>query len=102
MPGKNELEISEIFVDLSEKSDEELQEILEELCKEEERISFKRRILHGKIDILRAELLERLKKKRESGQSVISGADVKRLSEILARGATGVSKVDLSEGEDKE
>jgi hypothetical protein len=101
MSKKNELEISEMFVDLSEKSDEELREILEELCREEERISFKRRILHGKIDILRAELMERLKKRRESGQSVISGADVKRLSEILARGATSVSKVDLLSDEDK-
>ena len=35
-------------------------------------ISYRRRILHGKIDILRAELVNRLRKKDESGELVIS------------------------------
>ena len=47
-------------------------------------ISYKRRILHGKIDILRAELVNRLRKKDESGELVISGADVQQLTDILS------------------
>jgi hypothetical protein len=81
------------------KTNEELREILDQLCDEEERVSYRRRVLHGKIDLLRAELVARMKKTREGGSEVISGADVDRLSEILARGLTSVSKVDVS-GED--
>jgi hypothetical protein len=47
-------------------------------------ISYKRRILHGKIDILRAELVNRLRKKHEGGEDVITGADVQKLTDILA------------------
>ena len=47
-------------------------------------ISYRRRILHGKIDILRAELVNRLRKKHEGGEEVITGADVQRLTDILA------------------
>lgn len=84
--GKNELDLSHILVDLSDKSDEELKEILDELCEEEEKISFRRRVLHGKIDILRAELIQRLKSKHEEGRSIITGSDIEKLTEILARG----------------
>ncbi|HZD59790.1 MAG TPA: hypothetical protein VE439_04995 [Anaerolineae bacterium] len=98
MDKKNELDLSHVLVDLSTKSDEELREILDQLCEEEEKISFRRRVLHGKIDILRAELVARMKKTREGG-GVITGADVSRLSEILARSLTSVSKVDVSDEE---
>ncbi|MHB0977615.1 MAG: RsiG family protein [Candidatus Aquicultorales bacterium] len=94
--GKNELDLSHIVVDLSEKSDEELKDILNTLCDEEERISFRRRVLHGKIDILRAELGDRMKQKREKGESIISGSDIERLTEILAKGFSSVSRVDLA------
>jgi hypothetical protein len=98
MSNKHELDLNKL-VDFKEKTDEELREILDQLCEEEERVSYKRRVLHGKIDILRAELVARMKKRREGGSDVISGRDVDRLSEILARGLTSVSKVDVS-GED--
>ena len=41
-------------------------------------------MLHGKIDILRAELVNRLRQKREHGDSLFSGDDVAQLTEILA------------------
>lgn len=88
-----------VLSSLSKKTDNELRQILDELYEEEEKLSYRRRILHGKIDIVRAELIERLKGKREAGKSIISARDLKRLSEILARTAVGMSKVDLS-GED--
>ncbi|MCL4498733.1 MAG: hypothetical protein M1335_00605 [Chloroflexi bacterium] len=94
--GKNELDLSHVVVDLSEKSDEELKDILDVLCGEEERISFERRVLHGKIDILRAELIERMKAKHQKGVSIISGSDIERLTEVLAKGFSGVSKANGS------
>jgi hypothetical protein len=72
------------FPDLGSLSDVELKELIGELTKEELEISYQRRILHGKIDILRAELVNRLRKKHDGGQEVITGEDVQRLTDILA------------------
>jgi hypothetical protein len=71
--------------ELSSLSDEELKTMIHELCSQEQELSFQRRILHGKIDILRAELVQRLSKKRDLGESLISDDDVSKLSEILSR-----------------
>jgi hypothetical protein len=76
--------MEEAFPDLGSLSDAELKELIDKLTEEEEKVSYKRRILHGKIDILRAELVNRLRKKREEGEAVISGADVQLLTDILA------------------
>lgn len=87
MARKKLIEDETLLANLSEKSDEELREILDELYREEERISYERRILHGKIDILKAELTARLKKQRKKGESIITGKDIDRLAEILAKGS---------------
>ena len=58
------------FPDLGALSDEELKDLIEQLTEEEQEVSYQRRILHGKIDILRAELVNRLRKKHEEGESV--------------------------------
>ena len=70
--------------DLGALSDQELKELIDQLTEEEEEVSYQRRILHGKIDILRAELVNRLRKKRVEGESVITGDDVRQLTDILA------------------
>ena len=72
------------FPDLGSLSDQELKDLIQQLTEEEVDISYKRRILHGKIDILRAELVNRLRKKHDQGEDVITGADVQRLTDILA------------------
>ena len=72
------------FPDLGSLTDQELKDLIAQLTDEEMEISYKRRILHGKIDILRAELVNRLRKKHEGGEAVISGADVQQLTDILA------------------
>jgi hypothetical protein len=72
------------FPDLGSLSDQELKDLIKQLTAEEQEISYKRRILHGRIDILRAELVNRLRKKHEGGEDVISGADVQQLTDILA------------------
>jgi hypothetical protein len=76
--------MEDTFPDLGSLSDEELRDLIDKLTKEENEISYKRRVLHGKIDILRAELVNRLRHKRESGDSLISGDDVAQLTDILA------------------
>jgi hypothetical protein len=78
-----ELTMDETFPDLGSLSDAELKDVIRQLTEEETEISYQRRILHGKIDILRAELVNRLRRKDESGELVISGADVQRLTDIL-------------------
>jgi hypothetical protein len=72
------------FPDLEALSEQELKELIRELTEEEQEVSYRRRILHGRIDILRAELVNRLRGKHEEGEPVISGADVQQLTEILA------------------
>ena len=72
------------IIDLVSLSDEELKELIGKLTAEEHDVSRQRRILHGKIDILRAELVLRLQRHHEAGESVITAADVSHLSEILA------------------
>jgi hypothetical protein len=67
--------------DLGSLSDEELKKLKDELEAEEREVSYRRRILHGKIDILRAELVQRLQ--RSGGRSVLDEVDVARLTEIL-------------------
>jgi RsiG-like len=73
----------ETFPDIGSMSDEELKDLISELTDEEREVSYRRRVLHGKIDILRAELVNRLRTKREAGSATITGADVDQLTEIL-------------------
>ena len=47
--------------DLASLSDDDLKKLIEDLQHEEQEVSYRRRLLHGKIDILRAELVARLK-----------------------------------------
>jgi len=76
--------MEETFPDLGSLSDQELKELIGQLSEEEMEVSYRRRILHGKIDILRAELVNRLRKKHEGGEEIISGDDVSKLTDILA------------------
>jgi len=67
--------------DLGLVSDSELKGLIEESEQQEREVSYQRRLLHGKIDILRAELVARLQK--SGGRSVLDQVDVDRLTEIL-------------------
>jgi hypothetical protein len=74
--------------DLATLSDSDLKELIDDLQREEQEVSYKRRLLHGKIDILRAELVARLQRQVGAGESPLSEVDVDRLTEILAGKAT--------------
>jgi len=67
--------------DLGALSDENLKGLIDELEEKEHEVSYQRRLLHGKIDILRAELVARLQ--RDGGQSVLDQVDLDRLTQIL-------------------
>jgi hypothetical protein len=64
--------------DLATLSDDDLKTLIEELTQEENEVSFRRRLLQGRIDILRAERTARLKGKG------VSDVDVERLTDILS------------------
>ena len=76
--------MEDTFPDVSSMSDKELRELIDQLTDEEREVSYRRRLLHGKIDILRAELVNRLRAKREAGDELITGEDVQQLTDILA------------------
>jgi hypothetical protein len=64
--------------DLATLSDDDLKTLIEELEQEENEVSFRRRLLQGRIDILRAERTARLKGKG------VADVDVERLTDILS------------------
>jgi hypothetical protein len=65
-------------------SDQELRDLIHRLMEDERTVSYERRILHGKIDILRAELQSRLKKEVGERTGPLHEVDVDKLAEILA------------------
>ena len=73
---------ADAFPDLGSLSDDELKGLIERYQNEEREVSFRRRMLPGYSDMLRTELVARL---RESGgKSVLEDVDVDRLTDILA------------------
>jgi hypothetical protein len=64
--------------DLATLSDDDLKAMIEELTQEENEVSFRRRLLQGRIDILRAERTARLKGKG------VADVDIESLTDILS------------------
>ena len=58
--------------DLSTLTDDDLRAMIRELEKEEDEVSFRRRVLHGRIDILRAELVARLREQVSAGEAQLA------------------------------
>ena len=82
------------FPDVGSLSDKELKELIATLTGEEREVSYRRRLLHGKIDILRAELVTRLRGAHQAGEALIKGDDVDELSRILAGEAPSQGEAD--------
>ena len=68
--------------DLASLGDDDLKNLIDDLTRQENEISYQRRLLHGKIDILRAELVARLQ--GTQGRSVLDQVDVAQLTAILS------------------
>ncbi len=93
--------------DFATLSDEDLRTLIAELEQEENEVSYRRRLLQGRIDILRAEHVARLQKEVAAGGEL---ADVERLTDILsAKGGpsspsdppAGPANSDSDEGQDQ-
>ena len=69
---------TEPLPDLATLSDDDLKGLIEKLQDEENEVSFRRRLLQGRIDILRAERTARLKGKG------VTDVDVEKLTDILS------------------
>ncbi len=67
--------------DLSTLTDAELKDLIRNLTEEEREVSMQRRMLHGRIELLKAELVGRLSGREEGELSVV---DLDALSRILA------------------
>ncbi len=85
----------EALPDLATLTDPELRDLIRGLMQQEHEISYQRRILHGKIDILRAELVARLQKQIGQGESPLRDIDVEKLTEILSSKAPPPSEEEL-------
>ena len=79
----------ELLPDLATLTDADLKHLIQQLQEEEREISYQRRLLHGKIDILRAEYQARLK--AAGPETILSQVDVESLTEILAGKAAPAS-----------
>ncbi len=83
--------------DLASLSDEALKHLIEELERQESDVSYRRRLLQGRIDILRAERTARLQKSVGQGRSPLEDVDVDRLTDILTGKSTPLVEEDAAD-----
>ncbi|MCW2959876.1 MAG: hypothetical protein JWM90_263 [Thermoleophilia bacterium] len=74
----------EALPDLGSLADDELKELIDSYVKEENEVSYRRRILHGYIDILKSELLARKKAAYTGEGGALDNIDIEQLSRILS------------------
>ena len=81
-PSERKADRVEPFPNLASISDADLKAEIDKLTEEEQEVSYRRRLLHGRIDMLRTELVARLQQSK--GKSVLDQVDVEGLAKILA------------------
>ncbi|MCL5734774.1 MAG: hypothetical protein M1274_04165 [Actinobacteria bacterium] len=74
----------ERLINIQAYTDAELKALAEQLSEKEREISKRRRMLHGEIDIVRAEMVRRLRDKHGSGQGIFKDGDISALTAILS------------------
>jgi hypothetical protein len=91
----------ERLVNVQSYSDKELKELAYQLAEQEAELSKRRRLLHGEIDILKAEMVRRLRDKQGAGRSLVNDGDVAALTKILSarpgRDASAEKKVAMAD-----
>jgi aryl carrier-like protein len=75
----------ERLVTIQSYTDAELRSLADSLAEQEAQVSKQRRLLQGELDIVRAELVRRLRAKGGSEQALVVDGDVAMLSKILAK-----------------
>jgi hypothetical protein len=81
----------EVSPDLTSLSDGELKALIHDLTEQEREVSYQRRLLHGRIELLKNELVKRLKGQDESE---LGDVDVDELSRILAGRLPDVARLE--------
>jgi hypothetical protein len=74
----------ERLINIQSYSDEELKQLAAQLSDQEREVSMRRRLLHGELDIVRAEMVRRLRDNSSGGKGLVMDGDVALLSEILS------------------
>jgi hypothetical protein len=80
--------------DVTQLSDEELKDKIQELTAQERQLSYERRLLHGRIELLKSELVMRLKG-RSDGE--LAKVDVESLTAILAQRLPDLERLEGAE-----
>ena len=88
-PSERKADRVEPFPNLASLSDADLKAEIKKLVDEEQEVSYRRRLLHGRIDMLKAEVVARTK---EKPSRVLDDVDVDKLAEILAGKASPPSE----------
>lgn len=81
--GLEEILKLNVLLDIQSIDSKKLIGMLDILKEEEAKISYQRRILHGKIDQIRSELLKR-RKESSGGEVILNEDEVSKLADILA------------------
>ena len=79
----------EPFPNLASMSDADLTAEIKKLSDEEQEVSYRRRLLHGRIDMLKAEVVAR---KQKNPSTELDEVDLEKLAEILAGKASPPSE----------
>jgi hypothetical protein len=74
----------ERLINIQSYGDDELKALAERLSEEEREVSMRRRLLHGEMDIVRAEMVRRLRDKSGAGGRLVRDGDVAALTDILS------------------
>ena len=74
----------ERLINIQSYSDEELKELAARLAAEEREVSMRRRLLHGEMDIVRAEMVRRLREKNKGEGGLVVDGDLAVLTDILS------------------
>lgn len=81
--------------DLTALSNADLKTLIDDLQGEEREISYRRRVLHGRLDLARSELLRR---RKTQPQSELAAIDLDELSRILAGRLSDLSRLEGEAG----
>jgi hypothetical protein len=91
--------VADLLPDLGFLSDEELTQLKDDLEAREQNLSFERRLLHGKLDILRGEIVARLHRRGGEGGPAASGVREPRRPRP-SQGSAGAELAPLPEDEE--
>lgn len=74
----------ERLINIQSYGDDELKSLAARLSEEEREVSMRRRLLHGEMDIVRAEMVRRLRDKSADEGGLVRDLDVAALTDILS------------------